>query len=428
MKTIVVLALLAPAALSQGHVLVVDAGGGGAYTQITTALQNASPGDVLLVKSGSYRRFAVANQSVAVVGDVSATVQIAGTVQVRNLAAGGTALLHGLQVFGALSTAANDGPGFSIRNDAGAVRVQECIAQGAAGKPGVRVEEAEDVALAGVHSFGGSAWPNSGEGLVANGHAIAIYECDLHGGPAAVPLWSNYPACIGGNGGCAVRSAMNGFLWVGATLLIGGVGTNGADGCSGNTTYTLWCSGGNGGHCLDLMTGAHSLWTLGSTSLPGQFGYGGYGTCGCGFSCCCSGDSGTPGLALAANYDDYPVNLPGDSPTLALGLNPMRENSSVGISVDSAPGATATLIVSGYTPFQLDLPRGVRMVDMVGAHLSFGLGTTDAQGHLQASWPIGDLGPGIESQILYLQVLVTLPTGPRRWSNPVALVLLDSAF
>jgi hypothetical protein len=55
MKVLLSLVLLAPASFAQGHVLVVDAAGGGAYTQIAAALQNAAPGDVLLVKPAATR-------------------------------------------------------------------------------------------------------------------------------------------------------------------------------------------------------------------------------------------------------------------------------------------------------------------------------------------------------------------------------------
>jgi hypothetical protein len=65
--------------------------------QIDAALQNAAAGDVLLVKSGSYSGFAVANLSVAIVGDASANVQVNGTVQVRNLGASRTVVLHRLR-------------------------------------------------------------------------------------------------------------------------------------------------------------------------------------------------------------------------------------------------------------------------------------------------------------------------------------------
>ncbi len=78
--------------------------------------------------------------------------------------------------------------------------------------------------------------------------------------------------------------------------------------------------------------------------------------------------------------------------------------------------------------FSQQADRGVCLVDTNGPHFTLRLGTTNSLGHLQTNWAIPDLGVGIESQIVHLQVLVVRTNGQRRWSNPVSAVLLDSAF
>ena len=428
MKVLLSLVLLAPASFAQGHVLVVDAAGGGTYTQIAAALQNAAPGDVLLVKAGSYSGFAVANQDVSIVGDVSANVQINGTVQVRNLAATKSVLLHRLRAFGATSPSANDGPGITLKNGFGPVRLQECFAQGAAGMPGVRVEGSSNVALWMTQGFGGSQWPNSGEGVLANGNAIAVYECDLEGAPGGAPTGQSPPACYGGNGGFALRCIPNGFVFVGGSYLQGGQATAAADNCTGGAYYGDWCNGGNGGTCVGLSTGLQMFWYMDNVFQAGMWGAGGTGHCGCGLVYTCDGDAGQPGLAYSMSSGDTVVAIPGPNPSLSLSANPAREGTTLGLSVESAPGDAVLLVITSAVTFAPEQNRGVRLVNWSGPHTTRRLGTTDALGHLQTSWPIADLGSGIESQIVHVQLLVVHSNGQSVWSNAISLVLLDSAF
>lgn len=430
MKALLPLVLLAPAGLSQGHVIVVDAAGGGAYLQIGAALQHASAGDVVLVKSGSYAGFAVANQSLTIAGDANALVQVNGTVQVRSLAAGRRVLLHRLQAFGATSASQNDGPGITIKNDTGPVRVQDCLAQGAAGMPGVRVEGAAEVGLSSSQAIGGVGWEFSGPGIVAEGDAIAVYACDAIGADGAPPWSYTPPGCRGGTAGSGIKSWTNGFIFCGGTLLRGGSGQDGMNGCFGGSYYGDMAHGGSAGDGFDLRYGTQTLWQLDEAFQIGTPGAGGYGQCGCGFTANCYGDNGSPGVQVDSGWwgGDSVVNLSGSSPTLSTSANPARELTTLGITVDSGPGEAVLLVACSATAFAPEVNRGVRLVDWNGPHVTQRIGTTDAQGHLSYSWPIPDLGPGVESQVLQVQALVVSPSGTRRWSNPVSLVLLDGAF
>src|SRR5437867_7856524 len=94
-----ILLLLAPAARA-GNVLVVDASGGGAFTQIQPAVDAAADGDTILVKSGTYGSFVVGDKGLAIVGDAGASVQVAGAIRARNLAAGRTLVLENLDATG----------------------------------------------------------------------------------------------------------------------------------------------------------------------------------------------------------------------------------------------------------------------------------------------------------------------------------------
>ena len=125
---------------------------------------------------------------------------------------------------------------------------------------------------------------------------------------------------------------------------------------------------------------------------------------------------------------DTVVAIPGPNPSLSLSANPAREGTTLGLSVESAPGDAVLLVMTSAVTFAPEQNRGVRLVNWSGPHTTRRLGTTDALGHLQTSWPIADLGSGIESQIVHVQLLVVHSNGQSVWSNAISLVLLDSAF
>jgi hypothetical protein len=75
---VAVIAILATT--SSASVLVVDASGGGGYTQIQAAVDAAVDGDTILVKSGSYRSFRVGDRELAIVGDTGRDVRVVGSI------------------------------------------------------------------------------------------------------------------------------------------------------------------------------------------------------------------------------------------------------------------------------------------------------------------------------------------------------------
>src|SRR5262245_36286230 len=93
--------ILGPSALARANVLIVDANGApGTFTTLQAACDAAAEGDTVLIKSGTYAGFAVADKALTVATDSNAYVQIYGAVRVRNLAAGKTAVLIGLKANG----------------------------------------------------------------------------------------------------------------------------------------------------------------------------------------------------------------------------------------------------------------------------------------------------------------------------------------
>ncbi len=428
--------LLAAPLAAQGHVLVVQASGGGApYTTIPAALAAAQPGDVLLVKSGTYSGFAVANKAVSIVGDVSANVLVQGTIQVRNLAADRHVLLANLHAIGATSASANDGPGITLKDDLGPVRVQGCIAEGAANLPGLRSSGSLDAAASDCTLLGGTGTPSawqvaSGDGLALDSSSFVLCGGSAAGanGYVAGSASLGFPGCGGGSGGNAVRVTTTSFLHVAGALLAGGLGRDGSDGCGSGGGSEQCCFGGEGGDAYRLDSAGSTLWRLDDLVQPGSEGIGGTGHCGCGLVTTCDCWGGEPGLAVFAGQNDSLTTLAGSAPHLSALLNPVREGQSVQLAIDASPGDQVFLLADRRPAFAPQPGAGVRLVDPSAPHLMQIVGPADPIGNASLSWVVPDLGAGVQSVVVHLQVFVVQSNGARRWSNPLALVLLDSAF
>jgi hypothetical protein len=300
--------------------------------------------------------------------------------------------------------------------------VQDCFAQGAAGESGLRIDGSADVAINFTQALG----VTSGSGLRADGSALALYHCDVEGGDGNPAMGDYPPQCSGGTGGEGVGSATSGFLFCGGTFIRGGNGQPGNH-CSGQGGSTC-CAGGGGGSAIDVEPGQQVVDLLDDVLVPGQGASGGYGSCNCGLVSYCYCDSGYGGAPLYWGPGDVISNQPGLCPVLAVSANPVRELSTLGFTVDSAPGDQVFLAVNTSTTFRREIGKGVRLVAPTHPNKYQILGPTDALGHLQDGWDLPDLGPGVQSVIVHMQALVKHANGHLVWSNPVHLVVLDQAF
>ena len=68
---------------ARADVLVVDAAGGGQYTDIQSAVLAAQDGDVVLVRTGVYGPFDVRAKALDIVAYEGADVRVVGTTRVR---------------------------------------------------------------------------------------------------------------------------------------------------------------------------------------------------------------------------------------------------------------------------------------------------------------------------------------------------------
>jgi hypothetical protein len=232
---------LALAGTSSAGVIVVDAAGGGSFTQIQPAIDAAVDGDTILVKPGHYTAFSIVGKGLTVVGDVG-TITMSGRVEVEDTLASQIVTLANLK-----STGAGSEPqGMTATFNAAAVRVVACEWVGANDGPTVPVigggvgasfASSTNVAVSGCTIVGGDGESSDsclsdlvspgGVGLVTQIASVAMYDTVVRGGHGG----------NGGNwtepGGIGIQT-LNGFLFASRSNITGGHGGNSAcaDACA----------------------------------------------------------------------------------------------------------------------------------------------------------------------------------------------------
>lgn len=276
-----------PAALAA---VIVVAPSGGAFTQISAAVAAAAPGDVVLVKAGTYNGFTLGNKSLTVAGDYGAAVTLTGAVKVMNLLAPNVVVLSGLY----LPLPSNDpAGGLVISQCSGAVRLQDCELDGYeslvdAATPGARVTQSTQVSFHACVFFGGSGAlglfgpPSPGApGLHAIDSNLSLWDCLLVGG-------------MGGDGTNAADGARggDGLLLENSTAMLSATGALGRTGGKGGGAFLGAPSGdgGNGGDGARLLSGSLLR------KLEASFAAGAGGQPGSGIP---QGVPGSPGQAVA---------------------------------------------------------------------------------------------------------------------------------
>ena len=330
-----------------GGVRIVTAAGELNFSEIQQAVDAAAEGDVLLVAEGSYGGFAVDGKSLSVFAVPGADVRVACSVHIRNLAAGQTVVLAGLQVVSSLGGCGNNGM-LWLEDNQGFVRVQDCSFTGWSGSyttecisaiPGndaTWIIDCASVALLDTTLTGGEGeWQDSyngtcdaaegGLGLLAVRSNLALYECGITGGLGGQ---AKYHAGVGGAGVEAVDSE----VFASGGWIQGGAGGLNYD--SGIYTYAT------GGDALSLTAGSlHSM------------------------DCVVSGGPGQPPGQILTGTGSYNV-LPAQArslqgPTVVVSGTPFSANYAgvagdlVSVSLAEEPGHLLLLALSGVllTPF-----------------------------------------------------------------------------
>src|SRR4029078_3776002 len=94
------------------------------------AVDAAVDGSILVVGAGSYASFSIDGKSLVVCAAEGADVEIAGTVEVRNLSSNVYVVMSGLSVTAAAATGT---PALRLTDDLGHVRFLECSFRGGQG-------------------------------------------------------------------------------------------------------------------------------------------------------------------------------------------------------------------------------------------------------------------------------------------------------
>lgn len=409
-------------------VIVVNTAGGADFTAIQPAIDAASDGDTILVKTGSYAGFTIDGKGVVVVEDASANVQIQSTIVVRNVPLASRVVLNGLKV---RPPARSNQSAFGLRaqNNAGAIRLHQCdiaggngadgapdcstILHASPGSVGMQFESSPDVAFTECYAWGGKGgnhgcplFENPGNGadaVACQSSRVVAYMSEFFAGDTGTG--GDRPAT--GGDGLQVDAASGAFVC--GSLVLGGRGSNptfDARGC--------WPAG-NGGAALHWFGTPSFLWRLAGVLTGGAGG----STPGC-------SNQGMQGAATLGSGSPFTFAV---SPLALQAPSVAREGQMIAITFVGDPGDIVGLFEGDDTAFLgLAQWRGFRLVaDSPGPERSIKFGTIPANGTLTRSFHVPMLPSGVESEVLYMQAYRRAQSGLTLGSF-VPMVVLDSSF
>lgn len=414
--------------------VVVVAPIGGDYADVQAAINASVDGDTILVRPGAYPGFAVANRDLRIVGATGRLAVIQGAVRVRNLAAGKTVVLDGLNATGLVSTLAAERHGLYISNCAGSVRVQDCEFRSQttqAGScdaiPAIGILSSGDVVLSGVEattpvSSLQSATPlYAAAGLRCEGSTVAAFGCRFVGGRGSrygcvagctdIPGWESgcgayQPGCDGTYGGPGVE-ALGGVLHLDGCTLVGGQAGSGiaCAGICGSCVY-----GGDGGDGLRLRNGGLAF-GLDCAFEPGAS------------SGNLDSTEGSPQRVLtSASY----AALAGASRVMEL-ASPAREGSTSLLQCRGEPGDFWSVALTRGTTLRVTPPfASVQVFQHPGVARFKILGSMPQSGRLDAVLLLPQLAT--EGSTLCVQPFVRSVGGQFQHGTPLFLTVLDQGY
>ncbi len=243
----VLFAALILAGPSRADLLRVSSSGSVEFTHIQTAILAAAEGDVIVVGNGTYPGFVIDGKGVSVVAMQGHQALIEGPVRVRNVPAGSTVLLSGLQMAAtyALPTDASPPPVLELATNAGSIRVQGCLIGHVVVPPSCS-----------------RIWGVTAAHLI-DSPDVSFVDCELAGSDGTTNHWSLY-FCDGMPGGHGLLMEQGSRAALENTLVNGGRGGDGGvfggDGGSGARVLDSWLfarnsvfQGGRGGTAQDTF-------------------------------------------------------------------------------------------------------------------------------------------------------------------------------
>jgi hypothetical protein len=380
----------------------------GPYTTIQAAVDAAGDGDIVLVESGSYSGFSIADKGVSVIANAGASVVVTSGIAISDLAVTRHVALHNLRVTVAWPTFAD---ALQLTNNQGSIRVEECALPGSAdffshtvGSRGAAITSSGDVAFARCDLLGGFCPVNGGSGLVLVQSNAALFDTRAVGSTGGSK--SRDGTCAANAGGIGAWLVSGSQLHAWSASFIGG------DGGSASTASFGFCGGcadgGWGNSGLHIETG-NSAVALYSRFRGGKAGKA-WGACGA------DGGAG--------------AGVTGLTPTVIFGrgmrtesIQPMHEGATVSTTIHGTPGDNVWLLRGDNTAYRVR-SYGVQLVDPVGPPTL--LGTVGSNGTLAAVVAAGDLAPGAQGRVEFLQTLHV--SGTWTLGSPMTLVTLDPTF
>ncbi len=401
------LTLLALALPLPSQVWIVDQSGGPGtdFTDIPAAIAAASPGDVLLIRSGTYSTV-VLDKALTLQADDGAVADVDG-LKLESLPVGEHVVLSGL----------------SFSDDAliddcnGKVWIEDCqvIPPASFGAPpaAVTVRDSADVVVVntlaigpsvdgGASAFGG---PRPAPGLEMSNSAVHLFECTFEGGNGAY---------VGGDPGGLdwVASAREGALLDSGELFALSSTFVGGNGYPSVSAYGYGCIKGDGAPGIVMQVPAYlrdSQLVGGLGGQPPWFG----GTCP-------AGDDGPPYTG------GPPVEYQGEYVTLDV-PSPIRENGAFGVTLTGTPGVQA-IVALGTSQDALLIPAWGGGLAVQGPWIVLSPVAIPPAGTITLPLALSDLGPSVESVTYYGQVAALDAFGAFTVNDPTVTVLLDGQF
>jgi hypothetical protein len=409
------LALALVPALAHADVVVVDAAGGGDFTDLQAAIDFAADGDVLLVRDGSYDAPTISARDLVLVADAGATAILNGATFVGALGQDQTLVLSGLELQGGIYD-----PALSCYACEGSVRIQDCLVRGWDGEEfigdtgqydaGTALElyNCRDVALVGCDLAGGDGGDHvagtsigeyaghGGRGIASTMTMLTVYRCTVRGGDGGdTPTggWGGFPGA-----GLAVQNA--GACTVVQSLFQGGDGGDGGDFIGPS------CSDGAPGVQLAVGNSVREL--------------------GCVFQGGAAGAYSLPGNCVAGNPTVGDVLTMSGSPRALVTERVVRVGAAASIDLFGQPGDVVRVYQSDVTDAQRRFAAsGVWMLGGL-PYTTFGpTGTVPGAGSF--SVPLAVVAPAGDAEVLYLQAPFSGAQGPVL-SNFAVVVVLAPVF
>jgi hypothetical protein len=391
---------LAPAVSAQGTVHVVDvAGGAGSHhTSIADAIDAAADGDVVLIRAGDYEEDLVLDDlGLHVVADTFATGGdvLVKSLTVTNLAAGKNVTVRGLTIEGYQSLSGTSP--VSLTDNLGTIWIEEMpVADSVISiDAGFYIEDCASVVLSQVDVQGMFRWIGTEPTLDSVRSNLHVFDSRIGG--LAPGLGDPAPAGIRVNGG---------LLTVSGSEIVGDQGEE------GQGSHGSCGTGGQGGPAIQELGGA-AVVVQDATLTGGPAGPG-----------CPPGEVGEA-VTLATGT----LEMLASTERTHRASSPVRDDEAVVVSIAGQPGdmvwvfATPVPSTGVLKPFY----DGVALVAPPLTRV--GLGTLAASGTLVLTAPVGDLGPSVQSVVVYTQALFLDATSGRLVaSEPTAVTLVDAAF